>query len=57
MVIDGSPAKTQKSKLFELLENDVAPVDSIPSGAALIIDAMATLQALVSPAATFGEVA
>ena len=52
---DGCPSKTQKSKLLELLEQDVEPAEDVPPTAAVIIVAMATLQALSNPAATFGE--
>ena len=58
---DGCPAKTQKAKLLELLEQAGSdPADqevSVPSTAAVIVDGMATLQALVRPAATYGELA
>ena len=54
---DGSPCKTQKSKLLALLEGDIQPEEDVPVTAAVIVDAMATLQALTSPPATFGELA
>ena len=40
---DGCPSKTQKSKLLELLEQDVEPAEDVPPTAAVIIYAMATL--------------
>ena len=54
---DGCPSKIQKSKLLDLLEKDIEPEDDVLPTAAVIVDAMATLQALGSPSATFGELA
>ena len=49
--------KTDKSKLLHLLEQYSQPVDVVPADAAVIVDGMAMLQSLTSPAGTFGEVA
>ena len=53
--MDGSPVKTQKSKLLQLIEKHSPEVaDNIPmGGAAVLIDAMALLQSLQSPGETF----
>ena len=53
----GCPAKTDKAKMLHLLEDGIAPAEDIPARAAVIVDAMAVLQSLVKPAATFGGVA
>ena len=54
---DGSLTKTGKSKILNLLEDGIEPAEDIPPNAAKMIDAMAVLQALVKPAATFGGLA
>ena len=54
---DGQLAKTAKSTLLNALEKDVNPVESAPSGAAWVIDAMAVLQSITSPPPTFAELA
>lgn len=54
---DGSPCKTQKSTLLNILERGHEPADDVPLNTAFIVDAMAVLQSLSSPAATFGGVA
>ena len=55
----GSLRKTPKSKLLELIETSTNSqnVESIPEGGALILDAMATVQAIAKPPTTFGELA
>ena len=42
---DGSLTKTAKSKLLNLLEDGIEPAEDIPPNAAIMIDAMAVLQA------------
>ena len=42
--LDGGLMKTSKSKLLPLLEKDVTSLDIVPSRAAYIVDAMATLR-------------
>lgn len=54
---DGCLIKTQKSKLLHQLERYTEPVEDVPVNAALVVDAMAMLQSLNSPAVTFGELA
>ena len=55
---DGSPVKTQKSKVLDILEKSISSsLDAIPPCTAFIIDAMALLQTLVHPASTFGGIA
>ena len=46
---DGQLAKTQKAKLMEALEKTTACVDSTPSDAGWVIDAMVVLQSVRSP--------
>ena len=53
---DDSLAKTQKSALLNLARY-AEPVEDVPPNAAIIVDVMALLQSLVSPATTFGELA
>ena len=55
--VHGCFMKTDKSKLLHLLEQYSQPVDVVPADAAVIVDGMAMLQSLTSPAGTFGEVA
>ena len=52
--LDGGLMKTSKAKLLPLLEKDVATLDSVPSSAAYIVDAMAALQATIPAGGTFG---
>ena len=54
---DGCPAKTAKSKLVHLLEEGTEPAEDVTPDAAVMVDAMAVLQALVKPAATLGGLA
>ena len=55
---DGSPVKTLKSKVLDILEKLISSsLDDIPPCTAFIIDAMALLQTLVHPAFTFGGIA
>ena len=55
--IDGSLAKTPKSKLVLVLEKDVAPLDEEPDATLWILDAMAILQSIRRVPETFGELA
>ena len=53
---DGSPVKTQKSRLLQLIEKHSPEVtDNVPMSAAVLIDVMTLLQSLQSPGETFGE--
>ena len=55
---DGSIAKTQKSKVLDVLKKIGSSCDNaIPPHTAVTLDAMAMLQSLVHPAATFGGLA
>ena len=54
---DGSLTKTMKSKVMHLLEENTPSLESVPAGAAVLIDGMALLQCLSSILATFGELA
>ena len=55
----GSLRKTPKSKLLNWIENftNSQSVEHIPEGGALILDAMAIVQAISKPPTTFGELA
>lgn len=55
----GSLRKTPKSKLLDLIETytNSQSVEHIPEGGALILDAMAIVQAITKPPTTFGELA
>ena len=55
--VDGSLAKTAKSKLLDLLEKDIPPAENVPGNAAWMIDAMALLQSLCTIPATFADLA
>ena len=55
--VDGSLAKTAKSKLLDLLEKDIPPAENVPGNAAWMIDAMALLQSLWTIPATFADLA
>ena len=55
--INGSLAKTPKSKLVLVLEKDVAPLDEEPDATLWILDAMAILQSIRRVPETFGELA
>ena len=60
MTVDGCLVKTQESKLLQVLEKTCPQVTEdvdLPLNAAAMVDAMATLQALQKPRATFGELA
>ncbi|XP_065185837.1 uncharacterized protein LOC135816571 [Sycon ciliatum] len=52
---DGCPVSTPKSKLLSDLEKDVAPLETVPQGTAVLIDAMAVLQSYTSVPGTFGD--
>lgn len=56
---DGSLAKTDKSALMELLENEGGDclVDKVPADGAVLFDGMAVIQAIQSRTNTFGELA
>ena len=54
--IDGTLCKTSKSKLAHLLERSSQPIQHIPDGTALLVDAMVLLHT-IKPAATFAELA
>ena len=54
---DGSLAKTTKSSLIELLEDDVEPLQQLPNASVFIIDAMALLQGLTSIPERFSALA
>ena len=54
---DGSLTKTMKSKLVHLLEENTPSLESVPAGAAVLIDGMALLHCLSSIPATFGKLA
>ena len=54
---DGQLAKTSKSTLLDALEKDCQPAESVPRGAAWIVDAMANLQSISSPPPTFPQLA
>lgn len=45
---DGQLAKTQKSKLLDAQDKDVAPAEAVPTNAVRIIDVMAVLQSISS---------
>ena len=55
----GSLRKTPKSKLLDLIETSTnsESVENVPAGGALILDAMAIVQAITKPPTTFGELA
>ena len=55
----GSLHKTPKSKLLDLIETSTnsESVENVPAGGALILDAMAIVQAITKPPTTFGELA
>ena len=57
--VDGSLAKTDKSALLHLLEDqsEECIVSSVPSGSALIVDGMAVIQATTPIPHSFGELA
>ena len=56
--MDGSPIRTQKSKLLQLIEKHSQKVaDNIPMSAAVLIDAVTLLQSLQSPGETLGDLA
>ena len=52
---DGSLVKTPKSKLLLALEKKVDPLESVPRGPAVMVDAMALLQSYTSAPPTFGQ--
>ena len=51
--VDGSYAKTTKSKLAELIEKGIDALEGEPDAAVWILDAMAILQALTNIPPTF----
>jgi len=56
--LDGGLTKTVKATLFKALEENVEPLTTIPPDAALIVDAMAILQATKTSASmTYSELA
>ena len=54
---DGSLAKTDKSKLLEILTKDIQLVEDVPPTSAIIIDGMAIVQSLIPIPDTFEELA
>lgn len=54
---DGSLGKTDKSKLLELLTNQVEPAEDVPPTAAWVVDGMAILQSLKEIPSTFKDLA
>lgn len=54
---DGTLGKTDKSKLLELLTNQVEPAEDVPSTAAWIVDGMAILHSLKEIPSTFKDLA
>ena len=54
---DGTLGKTDKSKLLELLTNQVEPAEDVPPTAAWIVDGMAILQSLKEIPSTFKDLA
>jgi hypothetical protein len=55
--VDGSLAKTHKSKMLQIMEQNCLPVEHIPNDSARMIDAMAVLQSISGPPDTFCDLA
>lgn len=54
---EGTLGKTDKSKLLELLTNQVEPAEDVPSTAAWVVNGMAILHSLKEIASTFKDLA
>lgn len=54
---DGTLGKTDKSKILELLTNQIEPAEDVPPTAAWIVDGMAILQSLKDIPSTFKDLA
>lgn len=55
--VDGSFAKTKKSKMSEVLEKNVPPAERVPDDAVWIIDLMALLHTLSPSSGSFSDLA